>query len=51
MPHSIKHISESSVDCERQIPLEIPANELSNGQKFQVVYTYSVKFVVNLYIY
>jgi len=50
MPHSIKHTSESAIDCESQIPLEIPANELPNGHKFQVIYTYSVKFVVNLHI-
>lgn len=45
VPHSIKHTG--PVDCESQIPLEIP--ELSSGQTFQVTYTYSVKFVVSFY--
>ncbi|XP_014485207.1 PREDICTED: transmembrane 9 superfamily member 2 isoform X1 [Dinoponera quadriceps] len=47
MPHSIKHTS--TIDCESQIPLEIPGNTnaLANGQTFQVTYTYSVKFVRN----
>lgn len=49
VPHSIKHTG--SVDCESQIPLEIPTNELSGGQTFQVKYTYSVKFVVSFYEY
>lgn len=44
VPHSIKHTG--TIDCESQIPLEIPANELPAGQTFQVTYTYSVKFVV-----
>lgn len=49
VPHSIKHTA--AVDCESQIPLEIPANELSGGQIFQVTYTYSVKFVVSFHKY
>lgn len=51
VPHSIKHTSSvlKDSDCESQIPLEIPANELTSGPPFQVKYTYSVKFVVSLY--
>lgn len=45
VPHSIKHTG--TFDCESQIPLEVPANELPVGQKFEVTYTYSVKFVVS----
>lgn len=45
VPHSIKHTG--PVDCESQIPLEIPSSELSVGQMFPVTYTYSVKFVVS----
>jgi len=47
VPHSIKH-TPGPVDCESQIPLEIPSNELSAGQTFEVTYTYSIKFVVSL---
>lgn len=46
VPHSIKHTG--TVDCESQIPLEIPSDELSGGQTLQVTYTYSIKFVVSL---
>lgn len=46
VPHSIKH--SGTVDCESQIPLELPSNELPVGQTFQVTYTYSIKFVVSL---
>ncbi|KMQ93427.1 transmembrane 9 superfamily member 2, partial [Lasius niger] len=45
VPHSIKHTG--TFDCESQIPLEVPANELPVGHKFEVLYTYSVKFVKN----
>lgn len=45
VPHSIKYTS--TADCESQIPLEIPSNEIPPGQTFQVQYTYSVKFVRN----
>lgn len=45
VPHSIKHTT--IVDCESQIPLEVPSNELPVGETFQVIYTYSVKFVVS----
>ncbi|EFN74328.1 Transmembrane 9 superfamily member 2 [Camponotus floridanus] len=43
VPHSIKH--GSTIDCESQTPLEIPANEMPD--RFEVKYTYSVKFVRN----
>lgn len=46
VPHSIKH--SDPVDCESQIPLELPSNELQSGQRFEVIYTYSVKYVVGL---
>lgn len=45
VPRSIKHTGQ--IDCESQIPLEITSNEQQSAQTFQVIYTYSVKFVVS----
>ncbi|KAG5314871.1 TM9S2 protein, partial [Pseudoatta argentina] len=45
VPRSIKHTGQ--IDCESQTPLEIPSSEQQSAQTFQVIYTYSVKFVKN----
>ncbi|XP_043463720.1 transmembrane 9 superfamily member 2 isoform X1 [Leptopilina heterotoma] len=45
-PRSIKH-PEKVLDCVSTSPLEIPADELHQGDKLAITYSYSVKFQEN----
>lgn len=46
-PQSINHRNPDQPDCATREPLEIPSNTLPSGQKLNITYTYSVKFVPN----
>lgn len=45
-PRSIKH-TEKLMDCESTSPLEIPADDLHQGEKLAITYSYTVKFLVS----
>lgn len=47
IPVSINHRSPEQLDCLRTEPLEIPSKPLANGEKLNITYSYSVKFVQN----
>lgn len=46
-PQSINHRNPEQPNCSNLEPLEIPSSTLPNGQKLNITYTYSVKFVQN----
>lgn len=46
-PSSIRHDNPKAPDCSGTTPIEIPSTALPNGQKIDITYTYSVKFVMN----
>jgi len=45
VPHSIKHSNPDKPDCSVNDPMEIPSGDLK--ENFDIVYTYSVRFVMN----
>lgn len=45
VPFSINHLNPDRLDCRNSEPLEIPSRALNNGEKINITYSYSVKFV------
>jgi hypothetical protein len=46
VPHSIKHSNPDKPDCSSKDPMEIPSGNLK--ENLDIVYTYSVKFMVSV---
>jgi hypothetical protein len=46
VPHSYKYSDPDKPDCSSKDPMEIPSGDLK--EKLDIVYTYSVKFLVSV---
>lgn len=45
-PRSVKHTNSKEIDCNFKEPMSIPERKLQLGEKIDITYSYSVKFVV-----
>jgi len=48
-PRSIKHSNPNKLDCTEKDPMDIPGDDLK--QDLNIIYSYSIKFVVNFQPY
>ena len=45
-PRSVNHNDPKNIDCSFKDPMAIPERRLQPGDKIDITYSYSVKFVV-----